>query len=295
MSDSGEKRYARIAVVAILLLLASGRLAWTCWGLLHPPLPVLLFHRIGPPRDAADFWAVPRARFERILELLEELGLRTVSLEEVRESSHSFFLKPPRGVLLTFDDGDESLIDPVAPLLKKHGMNAAAFVNVVPPYSTSLPPSALATAADRSVLTIQSHAFRHVPLLKAELGARKVLRLLRDARAELARIFGHEITAVAYPCGEYDGDTPRLARKAGYELGFTTDYGWVEAGGDPLLLPRLQVTPRTGRKELLEYLEAGRTGRVREAIALCCLISLCLLELRSLRARNRPDEVRRAP
>jgi peptidoglycan/xylan/chitin deacetylase (PgdA/CDA1 family) len=58
-------------------------------------------------------------------------------------------------------------------------------------------------------------------------------------RAELARVVGRPITAIAYPHGDADARVARAAEAAGFMTGFTTDWDVVRPSSDPLLLPRV--------------------------------------------------------
>ncbi|MEU2629116.1 polysaccharide deacetylase family protein [Kitasatospora sp. NPDC007106] len=79
-------------------------------------LAVLAYHDIDdPPAFAAQM-----ARLAR--------SARPVSLARVEESLRERRPLPPRSVLVTFDDGDRSLLTHGLPVLARHGIPAAAYV-----------------------------------------------------------------------------------------------------------------------------------------------------------------------
>jgi peptidoglycan/xylan/chitin deacetylase (PgdA/CDA1 family) len=67
------------------------------------------------------------ALFERHLDVLEEMG-RFVSLEEVAASATNRRPLPPRPILVTFDDGDPTVLHTAAPRLHARGIPAAVFL-----------------------------------------------------------------------------------------------------------------------------------------------------------------------
>jgi peptidoglycan/xylan/chitin deacetylase (PgdA/CDA1 family) len=93
----------------------------------------------GPAQRAAMVWSKPQAtvlayhaivqpeRFEDHLKFLLR-HWRPISLDELIVSCHGVGELPRRAVLLTFDDGDRSLMDCALPLLRERGVPGLAFV-----------------------------------------------------------------------------------------------------------------------------------------------------------------------
>jgi peptidoglycan/xylan/chitin deacetylase (PgdA/CDA1 family) len=79
-------------------------------------IPILAYHAIGEPE-----------RFEEHLKFLLRHS-RPLSLDALITACHAVRARPRRAVLLSFDDGDRSLIDVVLPLLKERGIPGVAFV-----------------------------------------------------------------------------------------------------------------------------------------------------------------------
>jgi peptidoglycan/xylan/chitin deacetylase (PgdA/CDA1 family) len=100
--------------------LSDALLRWT-------PAQALMQRR--PARLAVlTYHAIPDGRiFERHLDVLEEMG-RFVSLEEVIANATEGAPLPPRPILLTFDDGDPSVLHAAAPRLHARGIPAAGFL-----------------------------------------------------------------------------------------------------------------------------------------------------------------------
>jgi peptidoglycan/xylan/chitin deacetylase (PgdA/CDA1 family) len=79
-------------------------------------LAVLAYHEIAD----AD-------RFGEHLDHLRSTA-RPVSVEEVVDAARGRYQLPSRAVLVTFDDGDRSLVEVAMPMLRERGIPAAAFV-----------------------------------------------------------------------------------------------------------------------------------------------------------------------
>ena len=67
------------------------------------------------------------AAFDRLLELVTRRFV-PVGLDEVLAAYRELRPLPDRAVWLTFDDGDRSTIVDAAPVLRRHGVRATAFV-----------------------------------------------------------------------------------------------------------------------------------------------------------------------
>jgi peptidoglycan/xylan/chitin deacetylase (PgdA/CDA1 family) len=68
---------------------------------------------------------------------------------------------------------------------------------------------------------------------------------LVESRARLAEWLGAPPTGLAYPNGNHDARVRAAARRAGYEWACSTSAGVHHQGGDPLAIPRRDVTPHS--------------------------------------------------
>lgn len=95
----------------------------------------------------------------------------------------------------------------------------------------------------RSVgISVESHSTSHRKL--AKLDEESITRELRDSKSLLERELGGEVSAVCYPAGSFDETVARIASGAGYKVGFTTQFGFIDyplAGIDLLTLTRFDM------------------------------------------------------
>ncbi len=207
--------------------------------------PVLCYHRIGGPLELG-VTRLGRSVFARQMTALARAGWRTLALTEFAglRTAHG----APRTFLLTFDDGYASLAEHAYPVLADLGFTATTFLitDYVGKtntwdvrYTWNRLPHVSWTDVERwraRGFDFASHGATHRRLtwldnsaIEAELrGSRDVL---------LARLGPAGARAIAYPFGAVDDRVIRLARTAGYELGF----GGVRANGDALHLSRVPV------------------------------------------------------
>jgi peptidoglycan/xylan/chitin deacetylase (PgdA/CDA1 family) len=220
--------------------------------------PVLCYHRVGGPLELG-VTRVARSVFARQMTALARGGWKTLTLEEFARRTDSVGARhavplhrgdPPREFLLTFDDGYASLAEHAYPVLEDLGFTATTFlitdyVGRLNTWDVRYTWRRLAhldwPAIERwraRGLEFASHGATHRRL--TWLDEARAADELGRSRAVLVDRLGPEAgQAVAYPFGARDRRIERLARAAGYGLGF----GGVRetSDGAPLGLSRVPV------------------------------------------------------
>ena len=104
---------------------------------------------------------------------------------------------------------------------------------------------------------VGAHTVHHLSLLgqSEETQWREVC----ESKQRLERLVGWRIDALAYPYGQFDGTTVRVARQAGFSIAATVEARAVHPGVDPLLVPRIEV--KSGDGTALEALLQGLIDR----------------------------------
>ena len=157
--------------------------------------------------------------------------------------------------MLSFDDGYVDFLEAALPLLHRYGFPATLFVPTgrvgtgASWDSRHGEPASLLGWDDLRLLrhcdvSLGSHGVSHIPL--PALSAVEQWRELAASRTELSVRCETEIDAIAYPFGVHSLALGDGARRCGYRIGMTCDYGWVGPDSDPLLLPRVEVTGDSG-------------------------------------------------
>lgn len=211
-------------------------------------VPILCYHRIGG--DASKM-SVSAANFDSQMDWLATNGYQVVRLSDLAEFLAGRKALPRKSVVITFDDGHESVYRHAFPALKQRGYPATLFV-----YTDFLGArDALAWPQmgemQRSGLfDVQAHSKSHRNLTErsghdSEASYRQQLTLeLRQPRLLIERQLntsGAKVRHFAYPYGDANDAVFDAMRRQGYELGLTVLPGNNAFFAPPLLLKRTMV------------------------------------------------------
>ncbi len=214
---------------------------------------VLVYHGIGPEKP---YWVTPERLEADILYLLRA-GYHPVSLPEIERFALRGGNLPPRAVLLTFDDGVQSVYRYAFPLTERYRVPAAAFIvgsRIGKPGHLSA--AELREMQASGLWSIGAHTYamhRYVEGLRgyrAQLSnpprgstAEKRAKAIRaDIAREAAAFSGAGLPApeaFAFPFGQHDAASVALLHDA-YPLLFDSRPALARPGS--YLLPRVDAT-----------------------------------------------------
>ena len=89
------------------------------------------------------------------------------------------------------------------------------------------------------LIEVGSHTATH-PLLSTLPAASQRDEILRS-KAELEKMLGHSVRSFAYPHGDFNEDTVRIVREAGFTCACSSIVDMVHSRTDPFQLPRMVV------------------------------------------------------
>jgi len=214
-------------------------------------VPILCYHRIEePPRGhERDANFVTPACFGAHLDVLARLGCTGVPLRDFLAWQRGEGALPPRAVVITFDDGYESVAAEALPRLAARGWGATLFLvagqlggtnawDPTAPAARLLDPLAVRALASAHVeMGAHTMTHRRVPgLTPAELQVELV-----EARVQLEAVVGRPVTTFAFPYGTHRPPSLRAVREAGYAGAVTLKRWGNGRGTDPWRLGRLSV------------------------------------------------------
>jgi peptidoglycan/xylan/chitin deacetylase (PgdA/CDA1 family) len=210
--------------------------------------PILMYHAVGgaplPGREAR--YQVPRAAFERHLDVIGTSGGRVLSLAQVWRGEG----ETTRATAITFDDGRDTDYQVALPLLAERGFTADFFLNPGtigrPGYLTWAQVREMAAAG----MGVQSHAYDHVALWR--LDAAGLRRQLGDSRRALEDAIGRPVEFLAAPFGLLGRAVVQAALEHGYRA-VCTSWNWP-ARPRRSTLGRVAVYARTAPRELARLL-----------------------------------------
>lgn len=212
----------------------------------YQTVPILCYHRFGTPSSKM---VVSPAGFAAQLEWLARNRWTVLRLADVAGFLQGKKALPPRSVVITIDDGYESVYRHAYPLLKKYGFAATLFVYTDFIGAADALSFAQMQEMQRSGLVdIQSHSKSHRNLIErtaqeSDARYRQNIELeMRQPRELLARrLDGHELRHIAYPYGDANALVLDAATRAGFELGATVIPGGNAFFAQPLMLRRTMI------------------------------------------------------
>ena len=205
---------------------------------------VLVYHGFGHRTAAEDphnLFVAPED-FERQIRLLLK-AFRPIDLPRYVAGWRSGTW-PSRSVLITIDDGYESVLSQAAPLLTRYHVPAVVFVPTARLAGTSswmpkmsgerlLDPHEL-VELQRFGIDVGVHGMNHVPL---EGLPEETLRVeIDEARAGLGSILGKDLESFAYPEGRFDAASVRAVERAGFSVAFA-----VHSSGGRFTIGRVPI------------------------------------------------------
>lgn len=204
------------------------------------PLPVVMYHQITKSGARAGQYCVTLNELEEDLEYIKEKGYTPIDIEQLLGFIYDNEPLPEKPIMLTFDDGYETVYSYLLPLLEKHDMCAVA--SVVGAYTDlfsqmedhTLSYSYMNWAevnelANGNRIEIQSHSYDlHKLNNSGRNGAKKVsgesvheysafLNLdLGKMQSLMEEKTGQKPSAFAYPYGCYSKESKDILKSMGF-------------------------------------------------------------------------------
>lgn len=242
-------------------------------------LPILMYHDVME-NCAPDEYTVSPSQLEADLYALRAGGWETVALTDVIQYVYADGALPEKPVLLVFDDGYQSILTHVIPLLEKY--DAHAVVSVIGARAQALEDgcdttgnymdwAALHDAVLSGRIELQSHSAqlhvyrtrKGVGMLPDESAEAYAQVLLNDIRTmnEWAQAAGLPLLpSFAYPYGYVEPLADILLQQQGYLATMTSEPHVNVLSRDPQCLFRLGRFNRSGlidTQEVLQWLECA--------------------------------------
>lgn len=216
-------------------------------GRLYPGhgTPILTYHSID---DSGSHISVAVADFEKQLGLLRKLGYHSLSLRDLVSVRGNGNIKE-KPVVITFDDGYETVHTNAWPLLQKYGFTATVFLvtNFMGKPADwegadAGPPHPLMSWRDASELAaagfdIEPHTCTHPYLTKIPLEAAR--REIAESRRLVEEKIGSKAPVFAYPYSDYDERVAELLTELGFLGAATVDFGLCDSNADMYRIKRL--------------------------------------------------------
>jgi peptidoglycan/xylan/chitin deacetylase (PgdA/CDA1 family) len=208
-------------------------------------VPILEYHEaIYTPGNSI---TLKPGQFLSEVEWLHHHDFHTINFGQLYAAMYYGYQLPSRPILLSFDDGYESLYLDVYPILKRYGYQAtsfatSSFVHTQPNRKVKYPKltvSELQTLQKSGVVDVESHSVHHLNL--ATIPRSSANYELKQSALTLSSIVGHPIRFFCYPGGGYNATDVNLVGKNGYLLATTQHNGYAKVSQGPLTLHRIVI------------------------------------------------------
>ncbi len=217
-------------------------------------LSVLMYHKVydpaKPPKKGVDANCIKAETLEEECKYLVDNGYYFPTWKEVRQYLDGEIDLPEKSVCLTFDDGTNLFEDNGVPILEKYDVRATAFI-----IGTKRGKHWAQT--DYKHVWLESHSYdMHRPGGNIGHGGIFTALSYEDALADLNKsieLLGSG-DAFAYPFGDYNDQCLKVVEDAGFLCAFTTEYGKIYPGDNPMKLTRVRVNGSPSLKEFKSLL-----------------------------------------
>lgn len=209
-------------------------------------VPILCYHRFGAGNSKM---IISPARFAAQLEWLARNGYQVIRLSALEGFLAGQRPLPPKSVVITIDDGYESVHRHAFPLLKQYGFPATVFA-----YSDfigagdALRWPQMQEMVSSGLIDIQSHSKSHRNLVERLPGETEDrYRANLDAEMQIPResiqrrLAGVQMRHIAYPFGDANAPVTEAAQRHGFTLGLTVVPGGNAFYAQPMLLRRTMI------------------------------------------------------
>ena len=230
----------------------------------------LLYHRLvtreqydGITPASERLFSIPEEDFRVQMRYLRDHGYHPVSSEAVLSYLEQAVSLPEKPVLITFDDGCESVYSRALPILQEFDFPALFFVTTSPDAAVFREGSAAQRqvtpdeirALDASGVTIGSHGVTHEAL--AAMTDAEIERELGESKRVLEKTLDKPVDTFGVPLNWYGRRVREAAKRLGYRAVYTSNSGTIHRDSDPFCLRRVVVEGSSSLDEFARSLAAA--------------------------------------
>ena len=209
-------------------------------------LPIAMYHQLTKDSSKSGKYVLTVEQFENDLIFLKSRGYKTINLTQLLEYSNGKGDLPEKSIMITFDDGCETLYAYALPLLEKYGFCAVGFVvgALADEYTENgdhnlsysyLNWEEIKALCDGGVIDIQSHSYNLHKNSEGRSGMKKkkseslkqysefLTEDMAKMKIRMKEHIGKEPYAIAYPFGSFSEETKDIIRNYGFKMAFTCE------------------------------------------------------------------------
>lgn len=209
-------------------------------------VPILMYHQFTTRPEGEDHWLRGNyayiGDFEAQMEHIATTGFYLPTWDELSAFIDGRLYLPPRSVIITDDDADQTWFDLAVPIIDQKKVLATSFMITADRQDPAPSPYVLRRSHTHDMHQAGDNGEgRMVNWTAGEIAA--------DLNASAEVLGVREV--VAYPFGHYNDTTKQGVAQAGFELGRTIEPGMVVIGTDKLALPVVRIDYGMGLDALI--------------------------------------------
>lgn len=216
-------------------------------------IPVLLYHVIVPESGITnDSLHVNNESFKKHMWFLKTFGFKPISLEKLYKIKTGQKTPEGRQIVITFDGGDRSYAEHALPILEEFEIPSANFLitkHVENELRGSMDLQTVKKLMLNPLVTLGSHTNTHPNIASLDLRNAKIE--VMQSKGDLEQLIGSRVDYFSFPMGSFDDKSIEMVRRAGYKLGFTTD--WNKLEGRPETIYALDRTKVNGNENWFTF------------------------------------------
>ncbi|GAA0435169.1 hypothetical protein GCM10008983_09670 [Lentibacillus halophilus] len=259
-----------LSAVLLAFIVLVPRIAYAAEGDVDDPatqIPVLMYHGLLTEEEKQlhpnNSSYITVDSFEKQMTYLAENGYHTISVDDMNAFLAGDRQLPRKSVMIQFDDGLRSVYRYAMPIMKKHDLHGVANIitnRTYKDYGDEWDPAKhqymderMLDAISDEVFELESHTNQLHRYIKGQSAFTykspdTVISDL-DANRQALSNYNDDVTLFAYPFGQYNSESKKILKKAGFQTAYTVKDGYVSSWDDPYQLNRLGIVPSTSFQE----------------------------------------------
>ncbi len=245
-----------------------------CWGTQAladdqaVSVPVLVYHRFDPTVPGS--MTINTAKFAAQMQWLKDNHYTVIPLKTLVD----YLLgkgapPPPKSVVITADDGRDSVYKYMFPVIRKYNYPVTLFIypSAISNASYALTWEQLQEMRQTGLFDIQGHTYWH-PNFKQEkkkLTPEEYQKLVEiqlvKSKERLEKKLGIQVTLLAWPYGIYDDYLEQQAAKAGYLMAFSIDGRNTKKTDNAMAQPRYMIVQSESMADFAAIIEGHAQGK----------------------------------
>lgn len=211
-------------------------------------VPVLAYHKIHPTKT--DSMTLSTSKFEAQMAWLKNNGYTVIPMSQLVNYLHGKInTLPPKPVVITDDDGRDSVYTYMLPIIKKYHYPVTLFIypQIISHQKYALTWEQLKELQKTGLFTVEDHTYWH-PNFKQDKKSmspsayeKMVFTNLVTSKKLIEKKLGTPVTLLAWPFGIHDAYLENQAAKYGYQEAFTISHRDANRSERSMAQPRYMI------------------------------------------------------